>query len=70
MILKPKKPGTIIRRPDTLKPLKEAGEKVELNTYWRRRLTAGDVVEVLQPEPAKYYEKKKTKKGVEDDNLI
>lgn len=34
-----------VRRPDG-KHLAESGETVELNSYWRRRLDAGDVIEV------------------------
>lgn len=37
--------GKKVRRPDG-KHLAEDGETVELNSYWRRRLDAGDVIEV------------------------
>lgn len=43
-ILRPA-PGLKVRRPDG-RHLAEAGEKVEINSYWLRRVTAGDVVEV------------------------
>jgi hypothetical protein len=35
--------GVKVRRPDG-KHLAEAGETVTMNSYWDRRLTAGDVV--------------------------
>jgi len=37
--------GVKVRRPDG-GHLAEAGENVEMDNYWRRRLTQGDVVEV------------------------
>ena len=37
--------GRKVRRQDG-KHLAEGGETVELNSYWRRRLEAGDVIEV------------------------
>lgn len=49
-VLKPA-PGVKVRRPDgARKHLAEAGEEVTMSSYWRRRLAAGDVVEVA---PAK-----------------
>lgn len=44
-ILKPKK-GYKIRRPDTKTFLAESGEKIKLDSFWRRRIKDGDV-EVL-----------------------
>lgn len=38
-------PGLQVRHPDGRK-LKADGEPVQLTTYWRRALAAGDVVEV------------------------
>lgn len=43
--------GKKVRRPDG-KHLAESGEAVELNSYWRRRLDAGDVIEVGTREAA------------------
>lgn len=40
--------GCLVRHPGNYKPLAEAGEAVEKNSYWVRKLRAGDVVEVKQ----------------------
>ena len=40
-----------VRRPDG-KHLATAGERVEMTSYWVRRLAAGEVIEVKQPAPA------------------
>jgi hypothetical protein len=37
------KPGLLVRRPDTGKPLAPGGEFVDLSSYWRRREKDGDV---------------------------
>lgn len=42
-----------VRRPDNRKHLKREGERVEMNSYWMRRLASGDVVEITAVEPAK-----------------
>jgi Protein of unknown function (DUF2635) len=47
LYLKPK-PGAIVRRPDG-KLLPERGAHVPNNTFWRRRLKAGDCVECKPP---------------------
>jgi hypothetical protein len=40
----------MVRNPDAgLRHLDPAGEVVELNTYWLRRLAAEEVVEVKEP---------------------
>lgn len=41
-----------VRRPDNRKHLKPEGEAVEMNSYWARRLAAGEVVEVTAGQPA------------------
>jgi len=41
-----------VRRPDNGKHLKPEGEKVEINSYWQRRIAAGEVVEVTAAKPA------------------
>lgn len=38
--------GTKVRRPDNAVHLRPEGEPVEMNSYWLRRLKAGDVTEV------------------------
>jgi len=38
--------GRLVRMPDGKQPLPAEGLEVERNTYWIRRLRAGDVVEV------------------------
>ena len=43
VFLKPK-PGLLVRDPTTLQPLPESGREVAPNSYWQRRLLAGDVV--------------------------
>jgi len=42
IVLKPA-PGRMVRDPVTRRPLAADGEPVELDTFWRRRLAAGDV---------------------------
>lgn len=44
--------GRLVRHPGTYKPLAADGEAVEKNSYWLRKLKAGDVVHVKQGEPA------------------
>ncbi|MEP9372615.1 DUF2635 domain-containing protein [Mesorhizobium sp. KR1-2] len=44
MNLKPA-PGRTVRDPVTKQLLADGGETRELDTFWRRRLTSGDVVE-------------------------
>ncbi|MBV7262563.1 DUF2635 domain-containing protein [Photobacterium sp. WH24] len=51
VILKPAAADVKVRKPDG-SHLNEAGEAVTINSYWRRRLYDGSVVET-QPEPAK-----------------
>lgn len=51
--LKPAKPGLIVRDPKTRRPLPEEGREVNLDSFWRRRLRDGDVVEVKSAPPAK-----------------
>lgn len=41
--------GRHVVNPETGHALAENGERVELTTYWRRRLSDGDVVEVTPP---------------------
>lgn len=41
-ILKPA-PGRLVRHPATRRPLREAGEPVMLDAFWRRRIRRGDV---------------------------
>lgn len=49
-ILKPVGAGNV-RRPDG-KHLARDGERVEMTSYWHRRLAAGEVVEVTAAKPA------------------
>lgn len=51
MQLKPAKPGSIVRDPITHVPLPEEGRRVPNNSFWRRRVKAGDAVEVLAAAP-------------------
>lgn len=57
--LKPAKAGVKIPNPFNGKFLQEEGEVVELNKFWRRRINAGEVVEVKEE---KKVSKKITKK--------
>ena len=45
VFIKPVSNG-LVRDPISKIPLKENGEKKSLNTFWRRRLKQGDVIEV------------------------
>ena len=44
--IKPKVKGQIVRDPITYKALKPAGEVKPRNSYWLRRVSDGDVIEV------------------------
>lgn len=43
VLLKPAE-GRLVRNPDTYEALPAEGKAVEMNSYWQRRLIAGDVV--------------------------
>lgn len=46
-MIRPVEPGRIVRFPgDPSRRLRDEGEVVAMSPYWRRRLIAGDVVEV------------------------
>lgn len=38
--------GRLVRHPGSYKPLAADGEPVEMNSYWHRKLRAGDVLDV------------------------
>jgi|DewCreStandDraft_4_1066084.scaffolds.fasta_scaffold217497_2 hypothetical protein len=38
-------PGLVVRDPATRAPLPPEGENKRMNTYWQRRVLAGDVTE-------------------------
>lgn len=40
----------LVRNPDTNRHLDKTGEPIILNSYWRRRIADGDVVEVKQAD--------------------
>jgi hypothetical protein len=42
-------PGLTVRDPITLKPLPAEGAEVPADSYWLRRLKAGDVIEANPP---------------------
>jgi hypothetical protein len=44
--------GRLVRHPGNYRPLAADGEQVEKNSYWTRKLRAGDVVEVKPAAPA------------------
>ena len=60
MFLKPAKEGLIVRHPETKRPLKKEGEKVNKNSYWLRRLKEGSVIEIkgVEKSAPKQQEKK------------
>ena len=50
MKVKPE-PGLIVRRPNPpYLPLKESGENVPDNSYWKRRINDGSVKEIKESE--------------------
>lgn len=53
MILKPRTPDLVVRKPTTGLPLAADGEEVEFSSHWQRRLADGDVVEVTPTAAAK-----------------
>ena len=60
--LKPAK-GLKVRHPNDFRHMKEGGESVPMNTYWRRLLKAGDVVECKDASGSQAPTKKKKKDG-------
>jgi hypothetical protein len=42
--------GRLVRHPGNYQPLAADGEAVEQNSYWVRKLRAGDVVEVNEAD--------------------
>ncbi|GAB7527913.1 hypothetical protein PS3A_03190 [Pseudomonas sp. 3A(2025)] len=36
--------GRLVRNPDTYEALPAEGKAIEMNSYWQRRLMAGDIV--------------------------
>ncbi len=51
--LKPARPGLIVRDPQTLAALPDAGADVADTPYWRRRLKDGDVEQKPRPTAKK-----------------
>lgn len=51
-ILKPAE-GCLVHDPVSYEPLPEDGKSVEMDSYWYRRLAAGDVIEVQPASQAK-----------------
>lgn len=46
--------GRLVRHPgEDKRPLDPLGEVIEMNSYWRRKLKAGDVVEQIPAEAEK-----------------
>jgi len=61
-LIKPKE-GLLILNPATRLNLRVEGELVDLGTYWRRRLSDGDVELVLETKEEKIEDKKESKLG-------
>lgn len=57
--LKPARDGLIVRDPVTMVPLPSEGKEVERNSYWLRRMAAGDVVEAVEAVVVKVKSNKK-----------
>lgn len=51
MNVKPADPAAVIRDPNTKVQLPAEGAEVPENTFWTRRLLAGDVVRIDEPTP-------------------
>ena len=51
MYVKPVVPGALIRDPHTHRALPPEGGRVPDNTFWRRRLDRGEIVQVDEPQP-------------------
>ncbi len=69
MNVKPQE-GKIVRDPDTGVKLPASGRNVPNNSYWRRRLAAGDVTPAevsAKPAPAEAPEPAKGTKGKNKD---
>lgn len=68
-------PGRFVRDPVTRQPLQAEGELKEMDSFWRRRLAAGDVVETVgRPAPDQHQAEPKppeipagTPSGIEED---
>lgn len=75
IFIRPKK-DLIVIHPDTLKPLGENGNWVELTAFWKRRLETGEVYQPRAKEKKKEAQKspekkEKTKKiGEDNDGII
>lgn len=52
LFLKPSNPGLIVRHPRTHRVLPESGAWVPDNQFYRRRIAAGDAVQVTPPQAA------------------
>lgn len=52
MKVKPTDPKAVIRDPHTKRVLPAEGGEVPDNIFWRRRLLAGEVVQVVDTKPA------------------
>jgi hypothetical protein len=48
--VKPAVPGAVIRDPRTMRALPAEGGRVPDNTFWRRRLNKGEIVELPEPK--------------------
>lgn len=51
MKVKPVDPNAVIRDPHTKQPLPAEGGEVPDNSFWNRRLVAGEVVLLDEPAP-------------------
>jgi hypothetical protein len=65
MRVKPKDGRTIVRDPITKEPLPATGKRVPNNSFWRRRIKAGDAV-LVEDTPPPAPAPQKTKVDPED----
>lgn len=52
LFVKPANAGAVIRDPRTKRQLSDKGGRVPDSVFWRRRLIAGEVVEIAEATPA------------------
>lgn len=60
IMVKPGKDGLKVRNPKTMEFLSAEGARVEMNTYWARRIQSGDVVVVAEKAAASAKKVSKT----------
>lgn len=67
MHVKPKTPETVVRDPRTRVRLPADGGRVPDNSFWLRRLIAGDVVKMERPDEKNLAETRAPNGGEENE---